>query len=92
MHVPNDYILKLARENAEFLPAVSIHPARKDAMDELEKCLERGAVMLKILPNCQNIDCNQTRYRRFWDRMARPHPPHPRQRTPPLALRRRRFQ
>jgi uncharacterized protein len=68
--VPNDYVLKLARENPEFLPAVSIHPARKDALDELERCLEAGAVMLKLLPNCHNVDCNDSRYRKFWDRMA----------------------
>ena len=69
-HVPNDYVLKLAREHEEFLPAVSIHPARADALDELERCLEAGAVMLKLLPNCHNVDCNNERYRKFWERMA----------------------
>ena len=69
-HVPNDYVLKLAREHDEFLPAVSIHPARADALEELERCLEAGAVMLKLLPNCHNIDCNDARYRKFWERMA----------------------
>lgn len=69
-HVPNDYVLKLAREFPQFLPAVSIHPARRDAMDELEKCLEGGAVMMKCLPNCHNIDCNDKRYQKFWERMA----------------------
>ncbi len=68
--VPNDYVLRLAGENPEFLPAVSIHPARPDALDELDRCLAGGAVMLKILPNCHNIDCNLPRYRRFWERMA----------------------
>jgi predicted TIM-barrel fold metal-dependent hydrolase len=69
-HVPNDYVLKLAREHREFLPAVSIHPARADALDELERCLEGGAVMLKLLPNCHNVDCNDPRYKKFWERMA----------------------
>ena len=69
-HVPNDYIFKLAREHPEFLPAVSIHPARADALDELERCLEAGAVMLKLLPNCHNVDCNDARYKKFWERMA----------------------
>lgn len=69
-YVPNDYVLKLAREHAEFLPAVSIHPARPDALDELERCLEAGAVMLKLLPNCHNVDCSDTRYKKFWERMA----------------------
>ena len=70
MYVPNDYVLKLARQHPELLPAVSIHPARADALEELKRCLEAGAVMLKILPNCQNIDCNNRRYQRFWERMA----------------------
>lgn len=70
VYVPNDYILKLAREHSEFLPAVSIHPARPDALDELDRCLAAGAVMLKILPNCQNINCNDRRYTKFWERMA----------------------
>ena len=69
-HVPNDYVLRLAREHGEFLPAVSIHPARADALDELERCLEAGAVMLKLLPNCHNVDGNETRYKKFWERMA----------------------
>jgi predicted TIM-barrel fold metal-dependent hydrolase len=69
-YVPNDYVLKLAREHAEFLPAVSIHPARRDALEELEKCLSGGAVMMKCLPNCQNINCADRRFIPFWERMA----------------------
>jgi len=69
-YVPNTYVLKLARENREFLPAVSIHPARPDALEELERCLTGGAVMMKCLPNCHNIDCNDRGYTKFWERMA----------------------
>jgi len=69
-YVPNDYVLKLAREHAEFLPAVSIHPARPDALEELERCLRAGAVMMKCLPNCQNINCADRRFTGFWERMA----------------------
>jgi len=69
-YVPNDYVLKLAREHKEFFPAVSIHPARKDAIEELDRCVEAGAVMMKCLPNCHNIDCNSRIYKKFWGRMA----------------------
>jgi hypothetical protein len=69
-YVPNDYVLQLARDHAEFLPAVSIHPARPDAVDELDRCVAAGAVMMKCLPNCHNINCNDPRYRKFWERMA----------------------
>jgi predicted TIM-barrel fold metal-dependent hydrolase len=69
-YVPNDYVLTLARRHAEFLPAVSIHPGRADALEELERCLAGGAVMMKCLPNCQNINCDDRRFTRFWQRMA----------------------
>jgi predicted TIM-barrel fold metal-dependent hydrolase len=69
-YVPNEYVLTLANENPEFLAGVSIHPARPDALEELERCLARGAALLKCLPNCQNIDWNDRRYTRFLERMA----------------------
>ena len=69
-YVPNDYLLRLCKQHPEFIPAVSIHPARPDALEELERCLEAGAAVLKLLPNCHNVDCNDRRYRRFWERMA----------------------
>ena len=69
-YVPNDYVLRLAREHPEFLAGISIHPARPDALEELEKCLAAGATLLKCLPNCQNIDWSDRRYTRFLERMA----------------------
>ena len=69
-YVPNEFVLNLARAHPEFLPAAAIHPARADALEELERALAGGAVMMKCLPNCQNIDTRLPRYRRFWERMA----------------------
>jgi predicted TIM-barrel fold metal-dependent hydrolase len=69
-HVPNNYVLKLAKAHPEFLAAVSIHPGRTDAIAELDRCVAEGAVMLKILPNCHNIECSNPRYKKFWERMA----------------------
>lgn len=69
-YVPNERVLELARIHPEILPAVSIHPARPDALEELDRCLEGGAAAMKCLPNCQNIDPALPRYRRFWERMA----------------------
>ncbi len=69
-HTSNQWVLELAKRHPEFLPAVSIHPARRDALDELERCLDAGAVMLKILPPSQNIDCSRPAYREFFQRMA----------------------
>ena len=70
LYVPNSYVLQLARDYPEFLPAVSIHPSRRDAMDELELCLAGGAAALKCLPNVQGIDWNARRHTRFLERMA----------------------
>jgi predicted TIM-barrel fold metal-dependent hydrolase len=71
LFVPNDYVLALARRNPEFLPGVSIHPGRKDAFEELERCAEAGAVLLKLLPCVQIVECNLPRYKPFWERLAR---------------------
>lgn len=70
-YVPNEYVLSLAKQHPEFIPAISIHPARADAFEELEHCLENGAAILKLLPNCHNVDCSDVRYKPFWDRMAK---------------------
>ncbi len=69
-YVPNSYVLHLAKKHPEFLPAVSIHPARPDALEELNRCIDAGAVMMKCLPNCHNIDCSDRRFKKFWERMA----------------------
>jgi hypothetical protein len=70
MFVPNDVVLDLARAHPQFLAGVSIHPARPDALDELDRCIARGAVLMKCLPNCQNIDPSDRRYLRFWKKMG----------------------
>lgn len=70
--VPNSHLLAVcARHGGRFIPAVSVHPARKDAMAELERCLQAGARVLKLLPNCHNVDYTEARYAPFWQLMAR---------------------
>jgi predicted TIM-barrel fold metal-dependent hydrolase len=69
-HVPNDHVLSLAKKYAQIIPACSIHPARKNAIEELERCAEQGAKVLKLLPNCHNVDCSNTRYRSFWEKLT----------------------
>ena len=70
LFVPNDYVLRLAKEHHAFLPGASIHPARHDAIAELDRCAEAGAVLLKLLPCVQAVDCNRPSYRPFWQRLA----------------------
>lgn len=69
-YVPNDYMFSVCESHPCFLPAASIHPARRDALDELEHCLARGARALKLLPNCHNVDGSLPQYEAFWEKMA----------------------
>ncbi|MBV9643430.1 MAG: amidohydrolase family protein [Verrucomicrobia bacterium] len=71
LYVPNDYVFELSRRHPMFIPAASIHPARSDAIAELERCIEAGAAMLKLLPCVQAVECNRATYKPFWERMAR---------------------
>jgi len=69
-YVPNAYVLKLAREYPDlFVPVISVHPARPDAIQELEACAAQGARMVKWLPNAQTIDPADPRYDAFYRRM-----------------------
>jgi uncharacterized protein len=70
-YVPNDHVLGLAKRYAQIIPACSIHPTRKDAIEELDRCAEQGAKVLKLLPNCHNVDCSNNRYRAFWEKLAK---------------------
>lgn len=70
-YVPNDHLLTVCeRHPGLFIPAVSIHPARPDALDELDRCNARGARVVKLLPNCLGIDYADRRYHPFWEKMA----------------------
>ena len=70
-YVPNDYLLQIAAEHADlFVPCISINPQRRDAIEELERCVERGARVLKIHPPTQNVDPGEERFRPFYRRCA----------------------
>jgi predicted TIM-barrel fold metal-dependent hydrolase len=71
LYIPNDYVLAIARKHDCILPAVSIHPARRDAIDELTRCSEQGAVMMKCLPLHHRIDPREKRFAPFWAAMAK---------------------
>ena len=70
-YVPNDHVLNLAQKYSQIMPACSIHPARKDAIEELERFAEKGAKVLKLLPNCHNVDCSDRQYLSFWQKLAK---------------------
>jgi predicted TIM-barrel fold metal-dependent hydrolase len=55
-YVPNRYVLALASEDPKLLAGASVHPYRKDALEELDRVIEAGAVLIKWLPNTQGFD------------------------------------
>jgi predicted TIM-barrel fold metal-dependent hydrolase len=70
-YVPNDYVLSLAAAVPELLPGVSIHPYRPDAVEELARCAEAGAVLVKWLPTAQNFSPADERCRPFYRELVR---------------------
>src|SRR3989441_2602451 len=69
--VGNDYVLNLARSYPdEFLPGVSVNPQRRDALDELDRCVAAGAKLVKVLPNTQGFDPGNRKYIPFYRKLA----------------------
>jgi uncharacterized protein len=59
LYVPNEYAFACAERpeiRGRFMPAASVHPYRRDSLEETAKWIERGAVALKWLPNSQGMD------------------------------------
>ena len=56
--------------NSGFIPCVSINPKRRDAIEELDRCAEGGARVLKIHPPIQDVDPAEERFRPFYHRIA----------------------
>jgi predicted TIM-barrel fold metal-dependent hydrolase len=70
--ISNDYVLQQANEHPnEFLAGVSINPQRIDAIEELHRCAEAGAVLVKVLPNSQQFDPGHYRYQKFYRELAK---------------------
>lgn len=61
LYVSNDYVIDLARRHPKVLFGASVHPYRKDAVAEIERCVAAGAVLLKWLPIVQDFDPSDER-------------------------------
>ena len=69
LYVPNDHVFRVASKYDVLLPGVSVHPNRKDALEEIDRCSQAGAVLVKWLPNAQGIDPSDSRHRAFYRRL-----------------------
>ena len=71
LHVPNEYVWRLSTEHPDlFVPIVSVHPYRADAIAELDRYAARGVRIVKWLPNAMGIDPADPRCDAFYDRLA----------------------
>ena len=69
--ISNDYVLKTARAYPnEFLAGVSINPQRRDAVEEVHRCADAGATLVKVLPNAQQFNPADPRYKAFYRALA----------------------
>ena len=50
----------------EFLPGVSINPQRRDAVEEVHRCADAGAALVKVLPNAQQFNPADPKYTAFY--------------------------
>ena len=70
LYVTNDYVIDLARRYPKMLFGASVHPYRKDAVAEVERCAKAGAVLLKWLPNTQCFNPADERCIPFYEALA----------------------
>jgi predicted TIM-barrel fold metal-dependent hydrolase len=74
LYVPNHYLVDLARRYPDiFLPVVSIHPYRPDALEELEKWAKAGVKYIKWLPNAMGMDPSDIAVEPFYQKMKAHH-------------------
>lgn len=69
--ISNEYVLETARAHPDdFLPGVSINPQRRNAVDEVHRCADAGAALVKVLPNAQQFNPADAKYKPFYRALA----------------------
>ncbi len=69
-YVPNSFIFKIAKQYPELLPGISVHPNRLDALEEIDRCVDAGALLVKWIPNAQGIDPSNKKYIAFYRKLV----------------------
>jgi predicted TIM-barrel fold metal-dependent hydrolase len=71
-HVPNEYVWSLHKKYPQyFVPVISVHPYRKDAIKELTKWAKKGVRFVKWLPNAMGMDPASKRVTAFYKTMKK---------------------
>jgi predicted TIM-barrel fold metal-dependent hydrolase len=69
-YTPNEYVYDLLRWSPEvFIPAISVHPHRTDAVEALHEWADRGVRFVKWLPNAMGIDASLARHDDYYRAM-----------------------
>lgn len=69
--ISNSHIASLCRRfPGQFLFGASVHPFRPNALEELERCANLGAVLVKLLPNSQGFDPANSRLKPYYRKLA----------------------
>lgn len=69
--ISNDYVFNTVRAYPDvFLAGPSINPQREDAVDEVHRCADAGAVLVKVLPNAQHFNPADHKYIPFYRALA----------------------
>lgn len=70
IYVSNDSVWEVAQKSpANFIPVVSIHPARSDAIEQLHRWAARGVRYVKWLPSTMKIDPADSAHDAFYRAM-----------------------
>ena len=69
--ISNDYVINTAQAHPnEFLAGVSINPQRRDAVEEVHRCADAGATLVKVLPNAQQFNPADLALQNFYRALA----------------------
>jgi uncharacterized protein len=71
LKIPSQWVFQCAKTHPNLLPGPSINPHRRDALEQLEYCIEQKAVLIKWLPCAQDINPGDTKLLEFYRRLAR---------------------
>ncbi|MFH2203899.1 MAG: amidohydrolase family protein [Elusimicrobiota bacterium] len=69
--ISNDYLFAVTAARPCFLPGASVNPMRADALDEIDRCADKGAVLIKTLANAQVFNPADSRFTPYFRRLAK---------------------
>lgn len=70
-YVSNDYVFSVAEKYPDlFIPVMSVHPYRQDALEELDKWAAKGGRIIKWLPNAMGMDPADQRCVAYYRKMV----------------------